>query len=146
MKRNFDLIRQLLKTLERRDDRCMPTSTDLLIAGFSKKDVDLHIELLKEARMVDAVIKYDGQEICLCANIRLLNAGHDVLDVVREELDWRKIKGFLGRTAETTVSASIMTAARIWKETLERDEKTLCVHPEKQALCQYNKLFDMVHG
>ena len=57
MKRDFDLVRQLLKMLERRDDRIVPTSSDLLVAGFSKKDVDLHIELMKEARMVDALIK-----------------------------------------------------------------------------------------
>lgn len=116
MKRDFDLIRKILFDLESRDARIVESSNDIKIDGYAQRDIDYNLELMKEADMVSADIQYYGLKRIICGNIRLLNCGHDVLDAIRDDTKWAKIKGFFGYAAEKIVSASIIVAVELAKQ------------------------------
>ncbi len=89
MKRNFEIIRDiLLKIEENKDDIC----TSLTEAN--KVEYIYHIDLLINKRLIEGrVLKlYDGDR---CKVDSLTWEGHDFLDAVRSNSIWDKTKNIL---------------------------------------------------
>ena len=92
MKRDMDLVREILIAIERSEDGNL--NFDAL--GYERQQVYLHIELMKERGLVDAVIiqEDDGPEhgILMCKVERLTWDSHDFLNEVRDESIWEQAK------------------------------------------------------
>ena len=82
MKRDMDLVREILITIE---------EGNLALDGleYDQDQIYLHVELMKEHGLVEAVIvpDIDGAEhkILLCSVKRLTWEGHDFLESARDE-------------------------------------------------------------
>jgi hypothetical protein len=108
MKRNMDLIRQILLAVEANASGYMPC--ELNIDGFSEEEIAYHTCLLKEAELIDGVESESrgGREI---APIRLTWAGHEFLDASREPTRWKEAKEAIGKIggASLTVWTTVLT-------------------------------------
>ena len=92
MKRDMDLVRQILIEIERSEDG----NLDFDALGYERQQVYLHIELMEEHGLVDAVVVpvHRGPEhgILSCKVKRLRWDGHDFLDKIRDESVWEQAK------------------------------------------------------
>ncbi len=95
MKRDMDLVREILLAFERTDASRVGIS-GLAIDGYGKDRIALHLELMNEAGYLDhsvwepdiggrALIKFDN-------GFRPTMAGYDFLDSVRDPAIWAKTK------------------------------------------------------
>lgn len=93
MKRDLDLMRELLKGIEDRDDMDGTREwhdyepSDLGIDGHSKKEVNYHLNILIEAGFIDGGITAFTPVIR-----RLTWNGHEFLDATRDDTFWKKAK------------------------------------------------------
>lgn len=94
MTRNWDLIREILLCLE-----SSSTPTTVISAkdlpNYSEQEVAYNIRLLKEAGYIEANIQDSNsldRRILLAIARRLTNKGHDLLDTIRNDGVWMKIK------------------------------------------------------
>lgn len=89
MKREMDLVRDLLLAIERDGSPALARAPD--IGGAAAETVVEHIHLLRQAGLVSAVdaTTFDGRDYI---NIELTWAGHEFLDQVRDPEIWTKTK------------------------------------------------------
>lgn len=92
MKRDMDLIREILLAIERLD-----TGTDddvvVVVEGREPHMVNAHLRLLAEAGFIDAhEIPDDAAEFSHFVPTRLTWSGHEFLDAVRNPEVWRRTK------------------------------------------------------
>jgi len=90
MKRNLDLIREILLTLESMDFR-NTVSDKLKIVGYDEAVITYHCQLLLDAGFIL------GKDVSTMGGVNVLinrmsNAGHDYLDAVREPSRWQSVK------------------------------------------------------
>lgn len=106
MKRDMDLIREILLAVEELDT---PTETEALsLPGRSAQDVLHHAVLLVEAGLIKAEIgRYVGGGMD-CLVERLTWAGHEFLDAARDETVWRKVRGKAGQVGGTVTLDLLM--------------------------------------
>jgi hypothetical protein len=88
MKRDPDLIRDLMLTLEGADGA--ESLAVPIIPGYSQTQVDHHFRLLVEAGLASAA--YTSPDTRRWFAIRLTWAGHDYLDTIRDPAIWRHTK------------------------------------------------------
>ena len=102
MKRDMDLIREILQAIEARPDE----GDVLQISGRTPKEVNYHIALLKDAGFVEATVDGDLSDAFSFAYVsRLTWQGHEFLDAARDDTIWHKAKEhFLKPTASWTFS------------------------------------------
>jgi hypothetical protein len=87
MKRNMDLIRVLLFTLEQKGHN--PTVID----GFSQQEIEYHKALIIEAGLAEGVVATGNFNEVMRADIdRLTWEGHDFIDAARDETLWKEAK------------------------------------------------------
>lgn len=105
MKRNWDIVREILLRLESSE-----TANTVLNArdlkGYDEQEVGYNMRLLDEAGYIKARVRDsstgDGL-IVMALAMRLTNPGHDLLDTIRSESVWVKVKEhFKGRGVEMT--------------------------------------------
>lgn len=108
MKRNMDLIRQILLAVEAHSSGYMPC--ELNIEDSSEEEIAYHTCLLKEAELIDGIESESrgGREV---VPIRLTWAGHEFLDASREPTRWQEAKEVIGRIggASLTVWTTVLT-------------------------------------
>ena len=89
MKRDMDLVREILIAVEE-------GNVNLDDLGYDRDQINLHVELMKEHGLVDAVIipNSDGVEhgILICSVERLTWKGHDFLAEARNKSIWEQAK------------------------------------------------------
>ena len=102
MKLNFDLIRQILEKIESNANGLnsisssslfMPGSDEAL--GASQEQIDYHIQVLVDDRAVVIATLGPGNTYCIPGMImidRLSAEGHRVLEAMRNDTIWNKIK------------------------------------------------------
>ena len=103
MKRNLDLMRQILLAREA-SDKLRIFDSDIANTIESLKETNYNIQLLDDAGYIetkshiDRIELEDGRLIPLerFEIYRLTNAGHDYLDSVRDDEIYKKIKQKLG--------------------------------------------------
>lgn len=90
MKRNMDLIRDLMLRIE--------GDSDVDISSYSEKQQVYHMALLVEAGLIEGEIKHDDQgDIKAVIFTRLTWAGHEFLDEARNDTIWKKAKAKLSQ-------------------------------------------------
>lgn len=91
MKRDMDLIRKILLTIE---ERYMSTALyNLKIDGYSREQIAMHCKMLYEAGLIsDYKAQYAGNKIYLFGVGNLTWDGYDYLDKVRDDSVWEKVK------------------------------------------------------
>jgi hypothetical protein len=88
MKRDVDLMRQILFEVERQGPDC---SSDLLRNGAAQESderAQYHLRLLVDAGLVKEL----DRTLAGCPRVRLTNAGHEFLDLCRNGARWREAK------------------------------------------------------
>lgn len=96
MKRNLDLIRDVLLAVEGHD---RPTKTvEIRVEGASPEEIAYHVMLLGQAQFVDAVDMSDGQMLDWRPK-SLTWQGHEFLDATRNASVWRQVKAKLSERA-----------------------------------------------
>ena len=106
MKRDMDLIRQLLLKLEVLSDDPLGTflldggSAQLVTEGFSANQITYHLELLEEAGLIICSTKRPMMGVLFR---RVSWAGHDFLDAVQDDDTWSRTKGVAKQAGGFTV-------------------------------------------
>jgi hypothetical protein len=91
MKRNTDLIRQLLIDLEGGDGKnAFGMETILKLSTIKDETVPAHVRLMVDAGLLTTFVDHYGQTHS--GKFSISNAGYDFLDSVRDEGVWRKTK------------------------------------------------------
>lgn len=90
MKRNWDLVREILIKLEEKED-CTSWLWDNEIKGYDNQAVAYHYKLLTNAGLIN------GKDISSLGKmsyvaISLTWQGHEFLDKIRNESIWNKVK------------------------------------------------------
>lgn len=89
--RNFDLIRSILLAIESSPPDSTITNSQLSIEGHDPSVVALHVEMLKNAGFIDAVIEknFSGSAFM----IKGINwEGYEFLDNAKNDTIWKKFK------------------------------------------------------
>lgn len=95
MKRNMDLIRELMLKLESLpmnmgDVFCLqPGDKEIAVEGFTEHQIEYHLELLREIGFIQSP---GSQPMLGITYAGITWAGHDFLDAVRDPEIWRKTK------------------------------------------------------
>lgn len=109
MKRDLDLIRQILFAVWEHpsvlDDRLGFLSFD----GHTQEEVSYHIKLLAQANLLEAVDETAGDEL-LFRPVCLTWDGQEFLALARNDTNWEKAKAALGSAAKQ-ISFFAMTEA-----------------------------------
>jgi len=112
MKRDMDLIRQLLFQIE-------ADNPELAVEGYDDKIVTKHLELLEEAGLIKAFLHKTDQSGVVQVDVeRLTWEGYEFLDAARNEEVWNKTKAVVGEksgsvTFEVLKSLLVETARSI---------------------------------
>ena len=88
MKRDIDLIRQILLELEEKG--AYTNWMDIDIEDYSPEQIDYHLELMVEAGLIS--VRTSEKEYSRQLPLRLTWEGHEFLDAVRNEPQWHKVK------------------------------------------------------
>lgn len=92
MRRDMDLIRQLLLKIEISDTRQVP---DVNISGYPENQIDYNLDLLVSAGLVNGTSEWTFDDT-LFVNLRGLTwEGHELLDAIRSESVWNRTKEFI---------------------------------------------------
>lgn len=96
MKRDIDLIREILLKVEEEPYRYWDLGIELEINGYSEEGLSYHVLLLKEAGLVEArTLATPGSRFLTYLPQRLTWAGHEFLDASRDDTIWEKAKSRL---------------------------------------------------
>mgnify|MGYP002715517673 CR=1 FL=1 len=99
MKRDLDLIREILLALESQLDGVNPGRVE--IRGWDENEVNYHTQLLSDRKFIEL---FDPKSKYHLSVQRITDAGHDYLDVVRDPEIWRKVKIVAEESGVYTVS------------------------------------------
>jgi predicted transcriptional regulator len=89
VKRDFDLIRQILRSIE---DNPRPNEwISIEVDGFDEETISYHVKLLHEAGLIEAkdLTTKDGFN---WMPVSLTWQGHEFLDAAKNETVWKKLK------------------------------------------------------
>ena len=91
MKRDMDLVRQILLTVERNADPFGAESVQ--IEGQTEREIGYHIKIMQEAGLLDAGDRtHLGADAMLWHSVSLTWEGHEFLDAARENSRWNAAK------------------------------------------------------
>ncbi|HUH18566.1 DUF2513 domain-containing protein [Albibacterium sp.] len=113
MKRDFDVIREVLLKIEA-SDRRRPMYRMIEIDGYSSDDVDYNIDLLIKNQFIEATRR--GKALYMLKDITY--KGHDLLDNIRD-------KGFFEKVKKYTSEKGIPLTFETLKATVPIIAKTL---------------------
>jgi Hypothetical protein (DUF2513) len=120
MKRNWEIIRAILLKLEESSTPNTYLNAEV-ITEFPMQEVAYNMRLLKEANYIDAKIlelSSGSGEIGAAIAIRLTNTGHEMLDTIRSESVWSKVKEtFKSKGVEMTFDL-VLTVGKKVMETI----------------------------
>jgi DNA-binding transcriptional ArsR family regulator len=93
MKRDLDLLRDILLEVEDWNDPQPLRFEALAYDGKTQQEIGYHLELLEDAGYIDADIsKWNSGAYARALILRMTMAGHDYLDSVRSPEVWNKTK------------------------------------------------------
>ena len=110
--RNFDLIRSILLAIESSPPDSTIANSQLNIEGHDPSIVSFHVEMLKNAGFIDAVIEknFSGSAFM----IKGINwEGYEFLDNAKNDTIWKKFKAQAeskGSSMSMTVANGLLTA------------------------------------
>ena len=86
MKRDMDLVRQILQEIERRDPESSNPGVD--VEGRSKNEVYDHLLIMQDRGLVEDVRRTSTSALC----IRMTWEGHELLEQTRDPDLWEEVK------------------------------------------------------
>ena len=120
MKRDLDLVRHMLLTVEKAEGTV--DDTRLCSYRYGIREVVLHVELMRERGLITAKVDYGaGHDEPLAVEVYGLTwEGHDYLDTIRSEKVWRKAKAVIASAVgETSLSVVKQTCAMVATELIK---------------------------
>jgi hypothetical protein len=121
MQRNWEVIRAILLKLEE-SNKASPFINASSFNGFDEQEVAYNMRLLSEAGYIEAKIKnlHDGSgRIGVALATKMTNSGHNLLDTIRTETVWKKIKDkFSTSGIDMTFDLVINAGKKIMEEML----------------------------
>lgn len=112
MKRDMELIRQLLLNLESEEEPLCHRRT--VLSGYDKRTVDYHFALLIEAGLVEGKVMTADDGIVAVSVSRLTWNGHEFLDTARNETGWRHATQAIGRTVGSVSLSLLQSLLNQW--------------------------------
>ncbi len=118
MVRNWDIIREILLQLESAQTPNVHLNASA-VSAYPEQEVAYNMRLLSEAGYIEArIIKSstgDGR-IAAAVAMRMTNAGHDLLDTIRAENIWSKVKEtFKSKGVEMTFDLVVSVGKEVAK-------------------------------
>lgn len=111
MKRDMDLVRQILLTIEERPPES--DSCEVTIPGSSKDELQLHLRLMEDAGLVQGVSNSSSSASCT----RMTWQGYEFLETTRKDTLWQKAKEItIQQTGGLSIAAlteALKTVARM---------------------------------
>jgi DNA-binding transcriptional ArsR family regulator len=107
MKRDMDLIRELLLKLEEYPKaledvvHITPDAPGIQVAGYEVDQISYHLSLIEEAGLIDT--RGAGAQIGIYF-YRLSWDGHEFIDTVRDSEVWRRVKAGAAQAGAASVS------------------------------------------
>ena len=102
MKRNMELVRELLLRVEAGED------LGAVASKYSQEEIVGHVEILLDAKLLEGKVYHDLSGGPGSAYIqRLTWAGHEFLDNARNETVWNKVTATI-KSAATTASFEVL--------------------------------------
>lgn len=95
MKRNMDLIREILLLIE--NDPLPRMRVLSVVEGYTKTQVEEHARLLMEAGLITGR-KFRDENGPAVLNVQLTWAGHEFIESVRDPAIWKKTKDAAKKT------------------------------------------------
>ena len=96
MKLNYDLIRELLKTAECKENNSSLSHSELNTFcnenNYSQETLIYHLERLKEVDYIDATIRYSSNQPFFYTINYITWDGHQFLDTIRSNEVWNTTK------------------------------------------------------
>jgi hypothetical protein len=89
MKRDMDLVREILRQLEDHPDP--NRSVEIEVEGRSEPEINYHLYLLNQAGLIQAENVSDTSEFAYLP-LRLTWQGHEFLDAARDDTRWNAAK------------------------------------------------------
>lgn len=90
MKRNMDLIREILLNIEEQPPGNLIRTVNLR-SEWSREEVLGHLRLIDQAGLIDGNLKFHGDQVLMAIH-GLSNEGHDLMDSIRSETVWTETK------------------------------------------------------
>jgi DNA-binding transcriptional ArsR family regulator len=115
MKRDMDLVREILLAVEAVDDHSLHELP--VIDGYDQQLVGSHIEIMQEAGLIDAM---DCRDLSGGYWIpkKLTWEGHEFLDQIRPTERWSKTKAVIGKLGDFSIATTKQVASEIAKKAL----------------------------
>lgn len=112
MKRNMDLVRAILLELEAGTLVTEGTHT-ANVAGYSPELVADHLQILVDAKLIEATfVPTYGDAIPAVSDPRLTWAGHEFVDVMKNDTVWRKTMKFVADKGGGATLAIVMEVGK----------------------------------
>ncbi len=119
MKRDFDLVREILLEIEAAGDPEEPLIHSLSVDNYDQALTNEHVKLMIEYGLIEGECKFSTNNRILFTAIRgLTPRGYDLLDNIRNDSIWRKIQDHVAASAGTAsldviekFASQIITAA-----------------------------------
>ncbi len=114
MQRNWEIIRKILLRLEE-SEKPNPYINANSFEGLEEQEVAYNMRLLSEAGYIEAKIQnlHDGSgKIGVALATKITNAGHNLLDTIRNDTVWRKIKDKFSKSGIDMTFDLVITAGK----------------------------------
>jgi hypothetical protein len=119
MKRDMDLIRQILLAVEQDDDATGRHEVSVNIEGHLPIKVEYHVRLAAEDGLLIAMDAGVESQIAVLPT-RLTPAGHDFLEASRDITIWQRAKILAVKTGGESVAVLMGIMIEIGKERLKK--------------------------
>jgi hypothetical protein len=116
MKRDMDLIRKMLLTIEADEHGFAP---EIQIPDYTQEEIGYHAILLKEAGLaIVSDLTSFGSSSPIGKVVRLTWAGHEFLDAARENQIWNQAKDKINQIGGATIQIWIALLTELIKKKL----------------------------
>lgn len=111
MKIDFELLRDILITIEESPNSILPSSRHIVYENINASIVDYHIHILVSEDYIDAIDASSKDSPCLYLEIELTLKGKLLAEHIKNNSTWLKIKEYLRKNAIPLSFEAIKLAA-----------------------------------
>lgn len=117
MKRDMDLVRALLMTVESYPTGFAPDKIE--VSGYTQEQIAYHAFLLDEAGLVHAIdVTATGSQGPEAKIVRLTWDGHEFLDAAREPSRWEQTKDLINKIGGASIQIWMAVLTEFAKKSL----------------------------
>lgn len=120
MKRDWELVREILLKIESLDSikQCAVRPQD--IEGYTEENVSYHIYLLDQAGLIEAAVQKHHNTGIKGLAYNLTWSGHELLDAIRDSDIWRETKSIVKQTGGFSLELLTALAKGFLKKKVEQ--------------------------